>query len=82
MQIWEDLSDDDVELDTHTLVNKFCKTEKSGAKATPESTAENEKKRAMKKKPKKVSLLDGKRQQNGGIQMAKLRLNEKVSHDV
>ena len=78
--VWKDLSDEKVDMSMEKIESRFCKkkskrksTGKTGAGAAANAGAAA----ASKKSKGGISLLDGKRQQNGGIAVAKL----KISHE-
>lgn len=67
--VWADLSDEHIRLDVEALEKTFCKKQTAAKKAPAEGAS------AKPAKPKAINLLDGKRQQNGGICIAKLKMN-------
>ena len=80
--IWKDLSDEKVKMNVEEIEKRFCKkksvSRKSTGKGAGKGGAESAGAGAASKKSKGgVSLMDGKRQQNGGIAVAKL----KIDHD-
>lgn len=66
--IWKDLSDEKVEIDIEDLEKRFAKKKSKALGGKKAGGGEGAKAK------KQANLLDGKRQQNGGIAIAKLRI--------
>ena len=85
--LWKDINDEKVDMSVESIEGRFCKkrstSRKSAGKGGGASSAAAAGASAASKKSKGgVSILDGKRQQNGGIAVAKLKIDHDELKDV